>query len=43
MLLLQFVGLITLIVIVFFIGYYVGVLDTKIKTIKESKNDDKMY
>lgn len=32
----SFIALVILLVIVFFIGYYVGVIDTKLKTIKEN-------
>lgn len=37
----SFVALVILLVIVFFIGYYVGIIDTKIKIIKEDKNEQK--
>ena len=37
----SFIALVILLVIVFFIGYYVGVIDTKIKTIKENNNEQK--
>lgn len=37
----SFVALIILIVIAFFVGYYAGVIDTKIKIIKEDKNEQK--
>lgn len=35
----SFVALVILLIIVFFIGYYTGVLDTKIKTIKENNHE----
>ncbi len=35
----QIVALVILLIITFFIGYYAGVLDTKIKTIKENNHE----
>lgn len=35
----SFIALVILLIIVFFIGYYTGVLDTKIKIIKENNHE----
>lgn len=37
----SFIALVILLVIVFFVGYYAGVIDTKIKTTKENNNEQK--
>lgn len=37
----SFIALVILLVIVFFVGYYAGVIDTKIKTIKENNYEQK--
>jgi len=35
----SFIALVILLIIAFFIGYYAGVIDTKIKTIKENNHE----
>lgn len=37
----SFIALVILLIIVFFIGYYTGVLNTKIKTTKENNHGQK--
>lgn len=37
----SFIALVILLVIIFFVGYYTGVIDTKIKTIKENNYEQK--
>ena len=35
----SFIALVILLIIVFFIGYYAGVINTKIEIIKENNNE----